>query len=114
MDKFGSARELVAWLLTPAGLGVAVVVVVQQIRRFAKRYEGAVGWAWIGAHLWLVSVIVSVVLALGAFLVQRYGWDRYMEEWWPVVVLVMGSVTWGTSQAAYNTYKAGKREDGVE
>lgn len=108
--EFETFGALVRWLLTPAGLGVAVFVVVDVVRQVAKRRAaGSRVWAWVLAHLWHVSVVAAVVLAVGAYAVQRFGLASYVEEFWPLVLLVLGSVTWGTSQAVYSTVKASKR-----
>jgi len=53
-----------------------------------------------------VSVAIAIVLAAGAFLVQTYALDRYVEEWWPVVILILSVVTWGASQGIYTTVGA--------
>lgn len=117
MEQFETFGALVRWLLTPAGLGLAVVAITAVIRRWAERKADALDGrvpriaAWIVGHLWHVSVVVAAVLAGGAYVVQRFGLGSYVEEFWPLVLLVIGAVTWGTSQAVHNTIKAGKRWD---
>ena len=125
MGDFATFADFATWLLTPAGLGVAVAVVVAILKKWASKraeWHNHTGgrwsprfWRWVAGHLWIVSVVVAAVLAVGVTLIQRYGLGAYIEEWWPVVVLVVGAGGWTVSQGIYTTGKQiGKKGRGYQ
>jgi hypothetical protein len=97
---------IIRFLLTPAGLGTAIVVIIGLLKRLQDRPDwlGAIG-RWVRDHAMAMSLILAAVLGTGVYLVQAYNLSEYLETVWPVVVLVLNATTWAMSQGIYNAQK---------
>jgi hypothetical protein len=114
MSNFDTFRAFLAWLATPAGLALAVVALVALAKRIpaipvGRRRTSLVPrqvdiGRWVADHATLASIAIAAVLAFGGLAVQRLDLGRFVEPYWPTVVLV-----WAVSQAIYNGQKAGVR-----
>lgn len=97
---------IIRFLLTPAGLGTAIVVIIGLLKRLQSRpgWLGQVG-RWVRDHAMLTSLALAVVLGTGVYLIQAYNLSEYLETVWPLVVLILNATTWAMSQGIYNAQK---------
>lgn len=96
-----TAQATLVWLTSAAGLGVAVPFVVS----FIKRYLKVEGWQAL-----LLTFAVAMLIGGGAMIALETGVYAYFEDYWPLLVAVIG-VTFGSSQLVYHKApRTSKRE----
>lgn len=91
----GTAAEFVAWLVTPTGLAIVVVAILGLLKAKVKGFV-AIMDEW---GLPITIVLAAVIAGLG-YLVLQMGWLPYIEQYWPLLILV-----WAASQAVYAAQK---------
>jgi formate hydrogenlyase subunit 3/multisubunit Na+/H+ antiporter MnhD subunit len=95
-------------LLTPAGLGVVVVLVVQYLKKLkGQDWKGKVG-EWVRANAFLASVIVAGGIAGIVSLVYALGYGESAESAYGYLSLIL---SWFFAQGIYNTGKAAANND---
>jgi hypothetical protein len=92
-EVWSTAKNLLEFFVSAAGLSVVVVFVTQLAKKYLK---------WEDAYAKLLAVGSAAVVGVLAFFALQYELYSYVEQYWPLVVAFIGAVTYGGSQLLYS------------
>lgn len=90
-----TAADFVAWVLTPTGLAILVVLILGALKARIPGFPAIMDqWGLV------ISIVIAAAIAGLAYLILQMGWLPYVEQYWPLLILV-----WAASQAVYSAQK---------
>jgi hypothetical protein len=92
MDVMESARKVLEFFVSAAGLSVVVVFVTQLVKNYLKLED---------LHARILAAVVAAVVGVAAFFGLKYEVYVYLEEYWPLVVALVGAI-FGGAHLLYN------------
>jgi len=84
-------KTFLEWIVSGVGLALFVPYITQAIKKYLK---------WDGQKAFVLSAAVSLLISIVSFLVLKYEWYLYFEEYWPVLVAWFIAI-FGGSQIIY-------------
>lgn len=88
-------------LLTPVGIGTVAVLIVAGLKRLKTGKVGKPVGDFVREYTTLVSLVLTGILSLAAWLLVRYDAGDVVQEFWAWFV-----AAWLVNQTAYNVQKA--------